>query len=432
MAMSFPGGIRPDEAKYSASSPIDTMQAGSLISIPISHPEGGDLTPCVKVGDPVLVGQILAEGEGICCPVHSGVSGTVRRIGPMLTPYGERMGIEIENDFRLAPSPSIQPFSRPLHSATPEEITDHIRQKGITGHGGAGYPAWAKIASCRGKAARLVINCCESEPYLTSNHRLLLERTNQIVGGTKILLRALECEKAMFVMEDNKEDAAEALVRLVGNSKSFSLAVLKTKYPQGDERLLCRALKGKEIPKGAGTVDMGLVVFNVQTAYAVYRAFVEGMPQVSKVITVSGDCVKNPTNLSVPLGVSLQEIFDRCGGFSSPPNAVICGGPMMGKAQETSEIPLTAEVEGLLALSVKKTKESPCIRCGRCLRACPMHLSPMSLYRAARKEKKEKLVRYHAEVCTQCGSCTWVCPAHIPLAEIIASGKALIRQDQAE
>ncbi len=430
MAISFRGGICPDEAKITATAPIQELSAGNLISIPIPHYEGGSLTPLVKEGDSVLVGQRIAEGEGVCCPLFSGVSGVVRSIREMDTPTGREMGIEIENDFKMTLSPTVQPFSTPLNQASPEELLTFIREKGISGMGGSGFPTWVKIEKAMGKAERIVVNVCESEPYLTSNHRLCLEKAREIVGGAKILLRIIGCEKVIFATEDNKEDAAEALLKVFGKNPHFGLAVLKTKYPQGDERLLCHALRGKEIPQGLGSVDVGIAVFNVQTVYAIYRAFVEGMPPVSKVITVSGECVKDPANLSVPFGVSLSEIFLRCGGFSSPPDAIVCGGPMMGLAAKSTEIPFTNALDGLLAMREHKVKEENCIRCGRCLKACPMHLMPYELYRAAQKKKVSKLERYEIASCTDCGSCTWVCPAGIDLAGALKEGKALLKSKE--
>lgn len=428
MAISFRGGILPDEAKYTAASPTELVSAGNRITLPVSGFDGEEKSLLVKEGDRVLVGQKIAQGESL--PLFSGISGQVQKIGEVDTPRGKSLGVIIENDYKMTLSPEVQPFSSPLHEATEEELCDFIRQKGIFTMTGEAEPVWTKIQNARGKAERILINCCESEPYLTANHRLTLEKSREIVGGTKILLKALGAKKAIFATEKNKEDGAEALLKIVGKSPNFSVAVLKAKYPQEDEKLLCRALRGREIPQGGKSEDIGIAIFDVQTAYAVYRAFVEGMPPLSKYVTVSGEKVKTPSNLCIPFGVPLSEIFQRCGGFSSPPDVIVCGGPMTGFSPKSTEVPFTYEVNALLALRQAKVKKENCIRCGRCIKACPMHLLPYQLSSAAKKKKTAKLVRYGLASCTECGSCSYVCPSGIDLSAALKEGKALIKTDE--
>ncbi len=427
MALTFSGGIYPEQAKLTSDRAIEEMQATGFVTIPLSQHIGTPATPIVSVGDRVCKGQKIGEGAEDCsCPVHSSVSGTVTAIETVSTIHGEALAVTVENDFREELSPDIHPFDKTLQQATAEELIAFIREKGIVGLGGTAFPTWQKVQSARGKADTLVINCAESEPYLTGNHRLLLEKPEEIISGVKILLRATGAEKAIFAIEDNKPDAAVGIGRLVAKSDNFAVAVMKSKYPQGDEKELVYTLFQKKIPQGGHPTDLGYTIFNPETCWAVYRSFVTGLPCISRVVTVSGDCMKAPGNLLVPVGVSLQAVIDRCGGFSIKPDRLLIGGPMMGKAQWSTEVPCTKEVCGILAISGKIPKAGSCIHCGRCLRACPMHLMPLELVRAVQDKNKKELKSLYVEVCNECGCCSYVCPAKIPILQHIRIGKDML------
>lgn len=428
MALTFRGGIHPEENKVTKDSPIRAIAARNFVRIPLSQHIGAPAVPVVKVGDRVLRGAVIAEAaEGLSCPIHSSVSGKVLAIERGATPRGEGMGILIENDHMDETDPSLVPWHKPIAQSTPEELIARIKEKGIVGLGGATFPLWAKLNSGRGKAERLIINVAECEPYLTSNHRLVLEKTREVVDGVKILLYILGAEKCIFAVEDNKEDAADALQTVIQGSDHFAVAVLKTKYPQGDERQLIRALLGKEIPKGKLPADVGAVIINAETCWAVYRAFVEGMPCVERVVTVSGDCVRTPANLLVPIGMSFGEVLEACGGLVCQPEKLISGGPMMGTAQWTADAPVTRGVGGILAITAEEKKTGNCIHCGRCVRACPMHLMPLEFYRAIQGGNLDDAEYYGITSCSECGSCTFVCPAGIPILQNIRIGKDNLR-----
>lgn len=428
MFRSFRGGIHPEENKITAACPIERVQAASFVTLPLSQHIGAPAIPRVKVGDAVLRGETIATAaEGLSCPVHASVSGVVRAIESVPLPGGEGMAIVIENDFKEELSPEVMPFPKPLNQASPEELEDFIKSKGIVGMGGAAFPTDMKIKSARGKVKTLVVNGAECEPYLTGDHRLFLEQPQEIIGGVKILLRATGADRAIIAVEDNKKDAARALDRILPPDSEISLKILKTKYPQGDERQLVKALLGGEIPRGKFPSDVGVVIFNVETCWSVYRAFVFGYPVMEKVVTVSGNCVKTPGNLLVPLGIRFEEAIRRCGGFSRKPDKILSGGPMMGQAQWTAEVPVTKGVGGILALWEPVEKTGVCIHCGRCVGRCPMHLVPLEFVRLVQQEDWEEAERYSILSCSECGCCTFTCPAKIPILQSIRVGKEVIR-----
>lgn len=426
MALTFRGGVHHEEEALTATLPIKEMPSPDSVTLSLSGHGTHVAVPLVAVGERVLKGQKIADGEGSVAPIHASISGTVSAIGPFPTPSGEEECIVLQNDYKEELSPEVAPFDTPIGKAEPEALIRHIREKGIVGLGGTGFPTWAKLEGARGKATRLIVNCAECEPYLTGIHRLLLEKTEEVVGGVKILMRAAGVEKAVFALEDDTEDAADALLKLVRGSKNFAVAVLKTKYPQGDERQLVRALLRKEIPKDALPTSVGAVVFNAETCWAVYRAFVSGMPAITRLLTVSGDCVKEPANLLIPMGTSFRAALDFCGGFSTKPDKLLSGGPMMGHALWSTAVPITKKVGGILAITVPLYKASPCIHCGRCVKACPLQLIPSELYRSVEKGDMNSAKFYDIDLCNDCGCCTYVCPAKIPILQNIRVGKEIL------
>ena len=426
MALTFRGGIHHEEEALTANLPIKEMPSPDSVTLSLSG-HGADVAkPLVAVGDRVLKGQKIADGEGNVSPIHASISGTVSAIGTFPTPSGEEECIVLQNDYKEELSPEVTPFDTPIGKAEPEALIRHIREKGIVGLGGTGFPTWAKLEEAQGKVTRLIVNCAECEPYLTGIHRLLLEKTEEVVGGVKILMRAAGVEKAVFALEDDTEDAADALLKLVRNSKNFAVAVLKTKYPQGDERQLVRTLLRKEIPKDDRPTSVGAIVFNAETCWAVYRAFVSGMPATTRLLTVSGDCVKEPANLLIPMGTSFRAALDFCGGFSTKPDKLLSGGPMMGHALWSTAVPVTKKVGGILAITAPLSKASPCIHCGRCVKACPLQLIPSELYRSVEKGDMNTAKFYDIDLCNDCGCCTYVCPAGIPILQNIRVGKEIL------
>ncbi len=434
MALSFRGGVQPDKEKKTARRPIEKVQASGFVTIPLLQHLGEAAVPLVKVGDRVFKGQKIGQEKGdSSAPVHSSVSGTVVDISTLPTAMGETQAIVLENDFKETLCPTVRPFDTPIFQAKPEDLVEQIREKGIVDQGDDALPVWSKVSCARGKVTRLIINCVESEPYLTSTHRLLLEHGEEVIGGVKILLRAIGAQRAVFAMESGNEDAVEAIVKVVGGSDSFVIARLNGKYPQGEERHLIWSLMHREIPKGARAEDLGTAVFHAKTCWAIYQAFVTGMPMIHRLLTVSGECVKDPANLLVPLGTSLGDLFARCGGFSSKPDRIVVGGPMRGRAQKSLEIPVTKDTAGLIALQVENFAPSACIRCGRCLRVCPMHLMPLELRRlvlAGRVRDAQRLLGLDS--CSECGCCSYVCPARIPLLQEIREGKIAWEKEKKE
>lgn len=431
MAQSFRGGIHLPEHKELAKSPVRKMPAPAFVTVPLLQHIGAPCKALVKVGDEVKLGQKIGDDPtSLCCPVHASVSGRVTKIEPISVPNGaEALGITIENDFRDEISPEVKPFGKAVFSAEREELIEKIREAGISGMGGASFPTFAKVKSAVGKAKRIIINCAECEPYITANHRLLLENTEEVIGGVKILLCATGAKRAIFAVEDNKEDAVERLMEYVASSSEFVVRVLKTKYPQGDERQLVRVLSGREIPKGKLPADLGYVIFNAETCRAVYRAFATGEPLVERIVTVAGDCVGEPANLSVRIGTSFEEIIRFCGGLVQKPDRVISGGPMMGSAQWSLQTPVTKGVGALLCLTAPQedVKRAVCIHCGRCVRACPMRLFPLYLSQFSVAGEVDEAQKIGLEVCNECGCCSYVCPGKVPILQNIRIGKDALR-----
>ncbi|MBQ8005527.1 MAG: electron transport complex subunit RsxC [Clostridia bacterium] len=412
------------------------MDAPAEISIPMSQHIGAHCTPAVKVGERVLRGQVIGEVSGLGCPVHSSVSGTVKAI----TSYNNAQAqpiqtVVIENDGLYEMHPDIKPCEKKLTEATADEIIEAVRKAGISGMGGATFPTHAKIRSAIGKVDRLIINCAECEPFITANHRLMLERPAEIINGTKILLKALGLREADIAIEDNKLDAAAKLEERIGASRMINIRIMKTKYPQGDERQLIYALTGKEVPQGKLPADVGCVIFNAETCAAIYRAFALGMPLIERIVTVDGDCIATPKNLLVPIGTSYKDVIDFCGGLKKEPKKIVSGGPMMGFAQWNINSPVVKGTSAILVLSEKMCPEEKndyaCIRCGRCVKNCPMHLMPNYLAQFAQRGKHDEAENYDVMSCVECGTCTYNCPAHVPIVQYIRVSKGALRAKKA-
>ncbi len=389
--------------------------------------------PTVKKGDRVLKGQVIGEVKGgLGCPVHASVSGTVLSVSAVNNAKAEPVKtVIIENDGLDELCPEILPFEQKLSEATTEDIIEMVRSAGIAGMGGATFPTYAKIASAVDRVEHLIVNCAECEPFITANHRLMLERPGDIVNGVKILMKALGLRESFIAVENNKMDAVDRLEEKIARSKKIKIRVMKTKYPQGDERQLIYAITGQELKAGKLPADVGCVIFNAETCAAIYRAFSTGMPLIERIVTVDGDCIQKPKNILAPIGASYRDLIDFCGGLKKPPKKLINGGPMMGVAQWNIDGPVTKGTSAILALSEQmcsRDNESfACIRCGRCVQNCPMHLMPNYLALFSQNGRYSEAGRYNLMSCVECGTCSYNCPGHVPIVQYIRAAKGRLR-----
>lgn len=437
MAYTFRGGTHVTEHKHTQHQQIECMPLPTRVSIPLSQHIGAPCQPLVKVGDHVWRGQCIGDVEsGLGCPVHASVSGTVTAIETRSDANARPIvHIIIENDGEMALDPAITPCQKKLSETSTEEIVDIIRRAGIAGMGGATFPTYAKIQSALGKVERLIINCAECEPYITANHRLLLENPAAVINGAKILLKAFGLRMADIAIEDNKLDAINKIEQMVAGSALIRVRVLKTKYPQGDERQLIYALTGKALPAGKLPADVGCVVFNAETCAAIFSAFAYGMPLIERIVTVDGDCVKEPKNLLVPIGTPALEVIEACGGLRRAPKKVIFGGPMMGAAQWDIEAPVTKGTSAILVFSPKMARQSrlpeACIHCGRCVQNCPMRLMPNYLALYAKAGRLAEAEEFGALSCVECGTCSYNCPGQMQIVQFIRVAKGAINAEKA-
>ncbi len=434
MAFTFNGGIHVAEHKNTRRCAIEAMPSPKIVSIPMSQHIGANATPVVKPGDIVDKGQVIGVIEnGLGCPVHASVSGKVTEIIEINTADASAKirSVVIENDGENRLSPDCVPWPKRLADTTTEEIIEIVRKAGISGMGGATFPTYAKISSAVGKVERIIVNCAECEPFLTANHRLLLENPDAVINGLKILMKALSLREGDIAVEDNKPDAIAKLEERLSGSDMIKVRVLKTKYPQGDERQIIYALTGKELPAGKLPADIGCCVFNAETCAAIYSAFVNGMPLIERIVTVDGDCIKNPKNVLVPIGTSFIDLINFCGGLTKEPRKVLTGGPMMGWARWNMSTAVIKGTSGLLAFSkamdVEYDQPPRCIRCGRCVAGCPMRLMPNYLAMFAAQRKFDQCEEFDVMSCVECGSCSYSCPAHVPIVQRIRAAKSKIK-----
>jgi len=435
LKLTFKGGVHPPQNKNTAGCAVIKMPPPAKATIPLSQHIGGACLPLVKKGDKVYKGQMIGDVEkGLGCPVHSSVSGTVESIEVKTNAAGQKIGqIVIANDYEERLSPDIKPWDKSIDELTIEDLTNITRKAGISGMGGATFPTHAKLSSAYGKIKYLIVNCAECEPYITVNHRLLLERTEYVLEGLKILIKVFGLDKGYIAIEDNKPDAIEKLKKDTENDSTFEIRVMKTKYPQGDERQIIYALTGKELTSGHLPFEVGCLILNAETVAAIYNAVINGMPLIERFVTVDGDCIKEPKNLSVRLGTPINELIDFCGGLTNEPHKIICGGPMMGIAQWKMYAPIVKGTSSVIVFSNKKRKrftDTPsCIHCGRCVGHCPMHLMPNYLAAFAKEGQLEKCKQFDILGCVECGSCSYDCPADVPIVQTIRAAKGKILDD---
>ena len=424
MAFTFKGGIHVNEHKDTSGTPIEIMKQPKMVAIPLVQHIGAPVKSLVKKGDHVKEGQVIGRNdEALSCPVHASISGTVTEIQlrDSYSGIGKTEYIIIESDGQN----DIEEY----HGINDDEINidtviSAVREAGISGMGGATFPTYAKIQSAVGKIKEIIINCAECEPYITANHRLMLEQTSSIISGAEILRKALKVDKVVFAVEDNKMDAVATL-----RNAGAEVAVMKTKYPQGDERQIMYALHGVQLPKGKLPADIGYVIFNTETCASIYHAVKEGRPLIKRVVTVAGDCIRDPKNLLVPIGTSFMDVIEYCGGFQNLPSKIISGGPMMGMAQWDITTPVIKGTSAILALSEdSKSNPGACIHCGKCVGVCPMHLTPNYLALFSSHEKYDMCEKIDCMSCVECGCCTYNCPGNVPIVQYIRKAKVAVNE----
>jgi len=434
----FPGGTHPHEGvngkAVNGSNAIVELPAPARVVIPLSQHIGAPARAIVAKGDAVLMGQKIGEAQGfVSANVHASVSGKVVSVEDVEVASGEKVpAVVIENDYQNT-WVELHPAQRP-ESLTAKELQEIIREAGIVGQGGAAFPTSVKLTPAQGKTIEtLVINGAECEPYLTSDHRLMVEKAAQIIDGLRLMMLALDVKRAVIGVEKNKPDAIEALRACctgVGGD-GITVMALPVMYPQGGEKQLVYATTRRKVPTGGLPLDVGCVVCNVGTVYAVQQAIREGKPLVQRVTTMGG-LVNNPGNFLVPIGCSVGNLIDACGGLKNDVRMLISGGPMMGMAINRFDIPVTKGTSGVLALGKEAVdpEESPCINCGRCVKTCPMQLMPTKLDLLLRKGEYEEAEKCGVLNCMECGACTFVCPAKRLLTQSCRQGKKVIRARQ--
>ena len=419
----FKGGIHPYEGKeMSENKPVQVLIPKGEMVFPMAQHIGAPAKPLVKKGDRVLVGQKIGEAGGfISANVICSVSGTVKAVEPRLMVNGTMVtSVIVEND---GLDEKIEHFGedRDYTKLSKDEIRSIVKEAGIVGLGGAGFPTNVKLTpKDDSKIDYILVNGAECESYLTSDYRMMLEEPEKIVGGLKVILSLFDNAKGVIGIENNKPEGIKKLEELVKNEPRIEVRPLLTKYPQGGERSLIYAITGRKVNSSMLPADAGCIVDNIDTVIAIYNAVCKQTPLIRKIITVTGDAIVNPQNFSVRLGTNYQELLEAAGGFKNDPEKVISGGPMMGQALFSLDLPVTKTSSALTCFSkdmVAAQEPTPCIRCGRCVSACPSHLVPPLMMNAAMKNNCEAFEKLNGMECMECGSCAYVCPAKRPLTQ---------------
>lgn len=421
----FKGGVDVPHCKNTTQRETVKMSVPEEVVIPMLQHIGAPCKPVVKEGETVKVGQVIGASDGfVSAPIHSSVSGVVKDIGSMLYSNGANVAtVIIKTDGKQEIHEDVKP---PVYNSR-EELLTAIRDSGLVGLGGAGFPAHIKLNPPKDKNVdTLIINAAECEPYITSDYREIMENSGNIIEGIDVVSKILNVSHVVIGIEDNKPEAINLMEKLVSGKKGLSVKALKTRYPQGAEKMLIYSLTGRRVPIGKLPADAGVVVMNVTSVAFLAEYLKTGMPLIKKRVTVDGPAVSKPANVEVLIGTKLSDVFEFCGGFIKDPCKIIMGGPMMGIAQFSIQMPVLKQTNALIAFDesfAKLPPESACIRCGRCVKTCPMNLLPLHLNKAALREDLEALSKFHVMDCIECGSCTYGCPAKIHLVQSIRLGK---------
>ena len=424
------GGVHPSEHKeFSEHLALQRFPEPKTVVIQMSQHLGAPANPIVQVGDKVKVGQKIGEAAGfISAPVHSSVSGTVVAIEPRMhaTRGCEMTAVVIESDGKNELHESVKPH-KSYEELTPDEIIEIIKEAGIVGMGGAGFPTCVKLKPAK-PVDTILLNGCECEPMLTADHRVLLEFADDIIYGLKAILKTTGAEKGLIVIEDNKPDAIEHLQAKVADIDNIDVFVAKTKYPQGAEKTLIKRVMGRIVPNGGLPADVGVVVSNISTVKAISDAIQKGMPLIERVATVTGPKIKNPGNFIVKIGTNVKELIDYCGGTTEEDVLIKMGGPMMGFALDDLNVPMMKGSNGIIAIDTDETEEVACIKCGRCVDVCPMELSPLYFAKYADEQNWQGMKDMNVMNCVECRCCEFICSSKIPLVSKIKAGKLAVRE----
>lgn len=433
---SFKGGVHPAEWKeLTKNLSFEKMPNPHLVIIPLTQHIGKPANPIVKKKDEVKAGQIIAEAEGfISSPIHSPVSGIIKDIHRENTVSGfpkDSIVIQTSETNEVELMDPLNP-----ETITPEEIRQRVKAAGIVGQGGAAFPTFVKLSPPeKTKIDCVILNGCECEPYLTRDDRYMIERTQDVVKGLKLIMKALGVKKGAIGIENNKPEAIAKIKAVVENQKDISVEILQTKYPQGAEKMLIKAVLDREVPPGKLPMDVGAVIQNIGTAIAIYDSVIKGEAQISAAITVSGGGIKQPKNVIVPVGTPLKDVLDFCGGVNDDAVKIVVGGPMMGVTQFDFGAPVMKATSGILVLTsaeVNAHPETPCLKCGKCIEVCPLALVPTKLARFSQLERYEDAENFGITTCMECGTCTFTCPANIPLVQWLRLGKQKVLTLQRE
>ena len=422
------GGIHPSERKeFTEHLPLERFPDPEVVVIPLSMHAGAPANPVVQVGDTVKVGQKIGESAAfISSNIHSSVSGTVIAIEPHgHATRGECLSVVIRSDGKNTLHESVQPH-KDLDSLTPDEIVEIVREAGIVGMGGAGFPTSVKLKPPK-PIDTILLNGCECEPLLTADHRVLLEFADDVIYGLKAVIKTVNAEKGLIVIEDNKPDAIELMKEKTADCSNIEVVVARTKYPQGAEKMLIKRVMGRQVPRGGLPADVGCVVSNISTVKAISDAIQKGMPLVERVVTVTGERLKKPGNYIVKIGTNTKDLIDYCGGVTGDDITIKAGGPMMGFVLNDVNVPIMKGSNGIIAIDTDHTEEQSCIKCGRCVDVCPMELSPLYFAKFADEQNWQGMKDKNVMDCVECRCCEYICSSKIPLVSKIKAGKNAVR-----